>query len=447
MSSRRHTTWSVAAVLLLVVGLADAKLHADETDEQRRRQAIVDEVCRDVARLRQLPFKRSVPLKMATPDEVEAFVVEQMDKQWPKQQLRAEERAFKLLGLLPADYDLRKELIGLYRDQIAGFYDPEQDRMTLAARESLKGLTRLMLSHELTHALQDQHFDLDRLLDEGPHTIDRDFAVMCVVEGGATVVMNEYAVTGRVEPSDLLRALFDGESLRGTMRVLGSPRLVQHVLLSPYLYGEGFVNHFRRGGWDHIDRIYSDLPLSAEQVMHPRKYYPRRDFPQRIGLPGLSERLRRRPPIRRWTKQVDTTLGEIGVLALVESWAELFGDQGLRKSATRVASGWDGDRLVSFENAAEETVLYWISTWDTPEDAGEMLDALRKWVSRRADSATDRNRPCKVTLRRPEVKGGPGQDVVCIVLCTRGGRADPAGRIPTYTKRTLRNVRQPAAQD
>lgn len=429
----------LAAILLAVA--AGGRLCAQQDDQEQKTQAVVDEVCKDVSRLRKLEFKRPVPLRMATRDEGEKYVLGELEKQWPTEQLEADERAFKMLGLLPADYHLHDELVALYREQLAGFYDPKADRMVLVKIDFLKGLTKMLLSHELTHALQDQHFDLGRLLEGSTHTLDADFTISSLIEGDATLVMMDYVMEKALEDPGMLAEALKADVMANSKKLLGAPPLMKHMLVSPYLYGMGFVSHFRNRGWERVNEIYAELPLSAEQMMHPEKYYPRRDFPQHIDF-GVEFA----PAAKgQWKRGIDSTLGEIGVLALVESWGELLKDGELRKSAGKVAAGWDGDRLVSFEGAPDSPGairIWWISTWDTPEDAAEMRDALRKWVSKWNESETEDGWSRHTIVVQPEVNDAPGPDVVCVMLRTSGRPAD-FGLIPPYTKTVVRSVSQP----
>ncbi len=455
MIPRSFRKWSVSvlSVFGVIAAVTVAAVWADEAEDQRKAQAMADEVRRDVERLRELKFKRPVPLRMASREEVEKFVLSELDKQWTKDQFAADERTFKVLGLLPEGYDLRRELVGLYREQVAGLYRPDTDEMILVKIDWLKGITRILLAHELTHALEDQHFDLGRLIEESTHTFDRDFTISSVIEGGATLIMQEYMTEGHVDRWELLKSAFGGLTTASSMKLFGAPPLVRHMLLSPYLYGMGFANHFRRDGWEHINRIYGDFPLSAEQIMHPKKYYPRRDFPQRIDF---GKEWQQTMSLLRG-KGTDTTLGEIGVLALVESWGQLLKDDELRGSAEKVAAGWDGDRLVSWQglNRANfpriplvgkrsgdgDIVVYWVSTWDTPEDAREMLNALEKWVSKWRQSETDKRWFRYVMSGQPEVNGKPGPDVVCVMLRTQSRVAD-FGFMAPYTKTVVRVAEQ-----
>ncbi|KPL02778.1 MAG: hypothetical protein AMK75_02270 [Planctomycetes bacterium SM23_65] len=449
----RVRKWSVGVLTVfgIIAAAAVGTVCADETEDQHNAQGMVDEVCRDVARLRGLDFKRPVPLKMSSREELEKFILGELDKQWTKDQLAADERTFKVLGLLPEEYDLRRELVALYREQVAGLYRPDTDDMILVKIDWLQSMTKILLAHELTHALQDQHFDLDRLIEESTHSYDRDFTILSVVEGGATIIMQEYMMEGHVDRWELLKTGLKGLFTTGSVKLFSAPPMIRHMLLSPYFYGTGFVNHFRRDGWQRINRIYGDFPLSAEQIMHPQKYYPRRDFPQRIDfdLPWQQTLSLLR------TKGTDTTLGEIGVLALVESWGQLLTDDGLRQSAERVAAGWDGDRLMSWRGPNRDNfpripllderpgdggmIVYWVSTWDTPEDASEMHNALEKWVSKWRESETDKRYFRYVTCGQSEVDGKPGPDVTCVMFRTTAERREFCFDAP-YTRTVVRDV-------
>jgi hypothetical protein len=398
---------------------------------------MVDEVSKDVAEIRGLEFKRPVPLKTETTEEIRQFVLGELAKQWPPERLQADERAWKTVGLLPSDYDLQKELVEIYCEQIAGLYDQRNDRMILVKTDFTKALTRMLLSHELTHALQDQHFDLDKLIEERPDTLDSDFALGAFIEGDASAVMRDYLLTRGPNRLELLGEAFG--AMAQSRKLLSAPPLVRRMLLCPYTHGMEFVDHFRRDGWGRVNEIYGDLPLSAEQIMHPRKYWPQRDFPTRIDL-GKEWR---RPPGGKWRDGPDTTLGEMGVIALTESWSELLQDRDLGRSAFRVANGWDGDHLLSSEEPSTgETVLSWVSTWDRPEDARQMRDALAKWVKKWAESETDANYLRTVTLTQPQVAGTDGPDIVCIMVRLRKESPPLMQAVPPYGKQTIRSRKE-----
>ena len=438
---------AAAAVGLFVLdGRLDRRRHvpgptpAHEVEPVHPDQKLLDAIRTDVSRLRQLPFKRPVPLRAWTRDEVEDYILGELRKQWPPRQMRDDERAFKVMGLLPGDYALGDELVALYREQIIGLYDPRRKVMILVKSDVLKRLKNTFLAHELTHALQDQHFDLERRIAESTHTIDHGFCFSCVTEGDATIIMSEYLQEKMREDPGLLRDAFSMDLLTGSKRLLSAPPLMQHLLLGAYFRGMGFVNHFRRNGWGRVNELFADFPLSSEQVMHPEKYYPRRDFPKRIDLPDMTKQVVRGCRDTRWRAGTDTTLGEIGVLAMVQTWAQLLGADDLQESSEKIAAGWDGDRLVSVEHPTGETFVLWISTWDTPTDAREMHDALERWVTAWCARGTDANLTRRAHLVRPVQSGEPRVDVMCVLTVTRRGRAARSAGIPVYKKVGVRTT-------
>ena len=403
-------------------------------------QAQVAAVSRIVERLRGLRFKRDVALRMGTREDVEKLVLAELEKEWPPEKLRADERTFKIVGLLPETYDLQSELVAIYREQAAGLYDQKTDTMLLVDHPAMKGLTRTLLAHELTHALQDQHFDLTKLIARCSDTLDGEFVLLSLLEGEATHVMMAYFLEKGPDDPKTNMGKIQEEAMRSSKRLLSAPPWVQHRFLSPYFDGLAFITHFRKDGWERVNRIYDDLPLSAEQILHPRKYYPRRDFPKRIDLvnPVVVGGRAKGP----WRRCSDTTLGEIGVIALVETWGKLLGDATLTGSARKVAGGWDGDRLVRYEDATggDRTIVFFVTTWDTPEDAAEMHDACRKWAVHWAASAKAPPLRRGITVARPERDGRPGLDVICVLTETPTGSTGPLEAVPAYTRTVVRTL-------
>jgi hypothetical protein len=137
------------------------------------------------------------------------------------------------------------------------------------------------------------------------------------------------------------------------------------------------------------------------------------------------------------------------VLALVESWGELLKDEPLKKSARKVAAGWDGDRLVSFECTPDKEkpdsgrmAVCWVSTGDTPGDAREMSDALEKWGKKWAAADTDKRFKRTFTLEQPQVEGNPGLDVVTSLIREHARGSVTARWMPAYTKTVVRSTEE-----
>jgi len=172
----------------------------------------------------------------------------------------------------------------------------------------LSAEVREVLAHEYTHALQDQHFDLESLTSKGAGNSDTLLAVQALMEGDATLLMLQYANPGQSKA--MLRALgkqrFDSALLQ--MERAKVPRLLREDYMFPYKYGLSFVSSFST--WEEVNNIYSSPPQSTEQIMHPEKYlYPSLyDAPQTIGeFATLGTALG-----GTWRKMLEDTLGEFG---------------------------------------------------------------------------------------------------------------------------------------
>src|SRR4030095_462220 len=106
-------------------------------------------------------------------------------------EMHAAELVLKKLGLVPADFQYAPFIVKLLTEQVAGYYDPRVQRFYLADWIELEGQKPVM-AHELTHALQDQHFNLRRFEDWPKGDSDAELAVHALIEGDATLAMTLY---------------------------------------------------------------------------------------------------------------------------------------------------------------------------------------------------------------------------------------------------------------
>jgi hypothetical protein len=267
----------------------------------------------------------------------------------------------------------------MLQDQVGGYYDPQTEVFFVLGdlpRSAASGL----IAHELTHALDDQHFHIDRLLESANVDDDREAAAGCVIEGSATVVSNAFLLRGpAVVPAgpDATPAPSDG---RRQQRFRALPDILQRSLISPYLLGQWFLlrgdlSRLRTGVTAaDLDRAFADPPASTEQVLHPEKYWgAARDAPVAVALPDLSPRLG-----TGFHLSGDGVLGELG-LAVLTGLAPLdpAAPEASRGPAwtNAAATGWGGDRYQLYE-AGSRAVTLLATTWDTATDAMEFARAL-----------------------------------------------------------------------
>ena len=336
-----------------------------------------------VVKLRGLEVKKPIRWEGTSKDKVRADLLKTLNEQYAPGEMEKEGDALKALGLIPRDMQYKEFIVALYEEQVGGYYDPKKETFYLADWIA-PAMQETIIAHELTHALQDQHFDIDEFIDRIRGNSDAMYARAALVEGEATLVMLADAMNNMGVEMDL--SMLDLDGVFGQMMIKMSsaqfpkfaeaPRALQEALMFPYIKGLGFVNFGRRqGGWKRIDQIYKDIPMSTEQVMHPQKYFDRRDPPTEITLDFLGKLVP-----EDWENIYEDVLGEFMTLQLLDPVDDLDEEK-------RAAAGWDGDKVRVFRKEKE---LAWVqlSVWDTEKDAVEFAGAFAKTVSSRLQGFT-----------------------------------------------------------
>ena len=369
--------------------------------------------------MRRLPFKRIIKSELTPREQLRERFGEMIDEEVPPAEMRSEEVAMKSLGLIPDDMDLKKTYIEMLSEEVAGYYDSEKEEMHLirepapaprAAKEKPGLLDRLfgtagddetfdpeenkaLLAHELTHALADQHFDLDRLHERAKGDADRELALSALIEGEAMLTMaaaqqEDWQGTEIVRMpawtlSVTMSLMTPFISFAGGEAFQSAPPVLRETLMFPYLRGMVFTSHLTNaGGWAAIDRAYADPPLSTEQILHPSKYLGRNgdgtggaeagiDPPVSIDVGALA-------PGEGWTEVGREVVGELSTSILLRG-----------HGGARAAAGWDGDTLVDFEGPDDRIGFLWITTWDTEAEAREFANAYAAYQAARLEADED----------------------------------------------------------
>jgi hypothetical protein len=314
-----------------------------------------------------LKFKTPPKLEVRSRAQVREFLLAKFNEAQPSEQLRGEETAYKLFGLIPDTMQMRPFLLDLLTEQIVGYYDP-QTKLLYVVQEAPEDMAGVLVSHELVHALQDQYVNLDSIQKATDNT-DRQAAAQAVLEGQATYVQVKSALGG----ADLATRLPGGwDQMREVIRQNQSsmplfalaPMAIQESLLFPYLSGAEFMRRFERhkGGKSPLD----SLPVSTEQILDERAYFMERDDPSEVRL----------PPAAPGTVLHEQVMGEFGT--------RLFIYQHLKNNTTAIAAarGWDGDRY-RVVRTPKGNALVWAILWDSPVDAAQFGDAVSEATGRR----------------------------------------------------------------
>jgi hypothetical protein len=365
---------AVAAAMLLSGASVGATQRARRAAVSPKTLAVREatiEVLRETSEIRKLPILRSVRSGAQSRDEIERMLVRNLDKSSKPEQLRASEIALRKLGLAPADFQLRAFIIKLLAEQVAGYYDPKTREFHIADWIDLDG-QRPVMAHELTHALQDQHFNLRRFEKWPKHDSDAELAAHALVEGDASLLMLQYLARNPLRQFSFLKSMVLGGG-GSTEQLDKAPRVLRETLTFPYFQGMTFATQVhKRGGWDAVSAAYKNLPKSTEQILHPEKYFAG-DEPRKVALKNIS------PALGKHWKMADSDVeGEWGYYLLLDEFLKA-GDE-----SKKAAEGWGGDRYALFTGPNERDALVAQKTvWDTEQDAREFFDAYVKRTTKR----------------------------------------------------------------
>ena len=283
---------------------------------------------------------------------------------------------------------------------VAGYYSPANDEIVVIYPGDTPDLPgEGTLSHELTHAIQDQQFGLG---DIAATTRDESNAQSGLIEGEANLVQDRYMANCGEGWSCLAPPESDGGGGGGELH-LG----IYILNFFPYSDGPGFVRYYEnRGGWDRVGEMYDDLPASSEQVIEPEAYAVDPDPPTEVSLvDSQSNGWERVRPRER------ANYAELGQSAMTAMFAYTLYDDYRQGGVIQPDSflntedgqvnrsdpfeydiaytdGWDGDRMHVYEKDGE-TAYVWKTVWDSPAEAEEFAEGYRELLSHWGAEETD----------------------------------------------------------
>ncbi len=397
------TRTTVLCFLLLAVALPAGAQDVPETAGPTGSQApptseeelleTADEIAEKVGKIRGLeakgPFKKGIKKR----EELRAVLVSKLAEEVSDDDIAAEAKVYKRLGVIPQDLDYKKVLLDVLTEQIAGFYDQTTKELYIMEGIPL-GLQRPAMAHEIFHALQDQHFDILAMQEPFSTMENSDFALArsALLEGDATVLMFDFSLYeqgqlpqgNRVSLVDIpfaanMLTQLSFDDLAGMEQLAGSfggadfavgesalskaPAIFRESLVFPYFAGMRFIVMARSGRtWAEVDEIYENPPVSTEQIIHPERYFAG-DEPVHLSF-------RAEPALPGYRKIYDSVLGEFQILQFLKAHEP----QGI--SPAKAAEGWDGDRVLAFEREDGSVALVLLTAWDEIAEAEEFYRGL-----------------------------------------------------------------------
>src|SRR6266550_489779 len=286
----RFITLSFALIALFFAGLFQPSSSSSQqgTTTAARNAALIGataEVLKETSEIRQLAILRPVQSSTQSRPEIERMIVKNLDEDTTPASIHADEVTLKKLGLAPPDFQYRALMLRVLTEQVAGYYDPKTGEFHLADWIDLDG-QRPIMAHELTHALQDQHFNLRRFEHWPKGDSDAELAAHALIEGDATLAMALYVANSPLRALLFLKSL--GATGMASQELDKAPRALRETLLFPYQQGINWTRSlYKQAGWDRISKAFTELPQSTEQILHPEKYFAH-EAPVKVTLPDIT---------------------------------------------------------------------------------------------------------------------------------------------------------------
>jgi hypothetical protein len=333
-----------------------------------------------------------VQRRLTSRDEVAAYIQKHMSEDEDAQRLRRSELVLKKFGLLPRDFDLQAYLLAMLREQVAGYYDPKTKMVNLLDWVDPEQQKPVM-AHELTHALQDQSYGLEKWMkaddlvespkEPTPKDIENDeisTARQAVVEGQAMVVLIDYMLepTGQsmLASPQVAEALKQG-MLVGTAdspQFVSAPLYLREALIFPYRYGLDFeAALLKQGGKEKaFAGVFANPPTSTREIMEPQTYLSG-EHVKAMPLPEFGS------IFKNYERFDIGAIGEFDVALLIEQY--VGGDV-----SREMYPHWRGGYYYAARAKGDETAplaLMYASRWSSAEKAAEFAAIYAKSLESR----------------------------------------------------------------
>jgi hypothetical protein len=372
----------------------------------------VDEILEFASRETKLPIKEEVKRRLVERSEVQSFIEKNMKEDKDAQRLERSEIVLKKFGLLPRDFDLKTFLVALLKEQVAGYYDPKTKTVNLLNWVDAES-QRPVLAHELTHALQDQSFGLEKWMQTGeqsnhardpsPGDIATDevqAARQAVIEGQAMVTLLDYSLapTGKtlLDTPQIAEALKQGMLVgtADTPTFRSAPVFLKETLTFPYRYGIDFTAALLYAGGKDLafGGVFKNPPTTTREIMEPQTYLSHEKIAPMKLLDFDKD-------FKGYDRFDIGAIGEFDVAVLVEQYAG--GDE-----ARELYPHWRGGYYFAGRPKGDKSAplgLLYVSRWSSPAKAAEFAAVYAKSLAQRYKRPRGLGADGKVTDDAPPV--------------------------------------------
>ena len=367
---------ALPVAMLWGAGGSGCQERANRVQTEAALRQTVEKMVPAVERATGLKFRRHPAVLRRNRSQVRDYVARKFDEELPPGELAGAQAAYRLFGLIPDTFDLRRVLVNLLTEQIAGYYDPDSNALFVPSDIDPFQL-RIVVSHELVHALQHEYVNLDSLTQQKRQN-DRRSAAQAVLEGQATFAQIAVLMPEQ-RPETLPPGWFWRQREVASQQQAQMPEFAQappwlrETLIFPYLGGAEFIRWFEHQ-YPGKQPYGALMPTSTEQILDPTRYAAG-DQPRSLAFQAGGG--------GRDTVVYEDDLGEFEIQLLL---TQLLGSE---ERAATSASGWAGDRYQVLGGRAD--VLVWYTVWDDGPAAGRFAEGLRRgWEKRRSGGPADR---------------------------------------------------------
>jgi hypothetical protein len=337
-----------------------------------------DEVLVQMSGILHLPIKEPLKKSLRSKAEIRAYLVKADEDDKNGAQKYADDKSLEAFGLIPKDFPLDSFMLDVLTEQVAGLYDPKGKEFYIADWID-PGEQRDVMSHELTHALEDQSFNVDPWIKAARPNDDAELARDCVSEGTALAAMLDYGLRDEHlsvrEIGDVTTLIRPGavEQMDKDSKLAKAPLVIRDALLFPYIAGTSFTQAFLKAhsGWQDLHLIFENPPVSTQQIMEPDLYL-NGIAPAKVTLPAWKS-----VAPTDWKLLEENVMGQFGV----EEVLKQFFDE---PRALRISPTWNGDRYAVFEDPKTKNLkLVWIVALDSDDDAARYFGQYSEVLERK----------------------------------------------------------------
>ena len=353
----------------------------------------VDEILGFASKDTSFPIRHDVKRQLVSRDEVANYVTKHNSEDEDAKRLRRAELVLKKFGLLPRDFDLGKFLVVLLKEQVAGYYDPKTKTVNLLDWLGVEQ-QKPVLAHELTHALQDQSFNLEKYMKPGDTDLDKKKEItwqdiandeisttrQAVVEGQAMVVLVDYMLApmgqSLKDSPQVVEALKQGMLVGSAdaVQFQNAPIYMKEALTFPYRYGIDFIaDMLIKGGKDKaFTALFQDPPRTTRQIMEPQTYLSGERLDS-MPLPDFRE------VFKNYERFDVGALGEFDVAVLVDQYAGA-------EMSHQMYPHWRGGYYYAARpkgDPAAPLALLYVSRWSNAEKASQFAGIYAKALAKR----------------------------------------------------------------